>query len=92
VEKTVGKDEREIEEEKNGENSGTGASTVPGRRLCQWVPRSLKELFGGNVDPSSVGPEAFDDESRLMELLQAEGSDEEPDDGEMEGSGDDYVV
>ncbi|KAJ7102013.1 hypothetical protein C8R44DRAFT_809010, partial [Mycena epipterygia] len=32
----------------------------------------------------------FTEEERLMELLGAENSDEEPDDGELEGSGDDY--
>ncbi|KAJ7117578.1 hypothetical protein C8R44DRAFT_761877 [Mycena epipterygia] len=32
----------------------------------------------------------FTEEEQLMELLGAEHSDEEPDDGELEGSGDDY--
>ena len=32
----------------------------------------------------------FNREELLMELIAAEHSDEEPDDGELEGSGDDY--
>jgi hypothetical protein len=67
------------------------APTQTSNRRQRWLPRSLKDLFGGTVShPITRRPRALDDESRLMELLQAEYSDEPLDDGEMEGSGDDF--
>jgi hypothetical protein len=61
------------------------------RRQRLWLPRTLKDLFGGTVSrPITRQPPALDDESRLMEHLQAEYSDEPMDDGELEGSGDDF--
>ncbi|KAJ7872636.1 hypothetical protein B0H14DRAFT_3438771 [Mycena olivaceomarginata] len=40
--------------------------------------------------PFKAAPRPFTRETLLMELLAAEHSDEELDDGELEGSGDDY--
>ncbi|KAK7027516.1 hypothetical protein VNI00_015149 [Paramarasmius palmivorus] len=64
-----------------------------GVRVPTWRPTMLEKLFGGQVKRSTTlqgAQRALDDESRLMELLAAAHLDEEPDDGELEGSGDDY--
>ncbi|KAJ7886598.1 hypothetical protein B0H14DRAFT_2338165, partial [Mycena olivaceomarginata] len=52
----------------------------------------LSLLFGGKIpNPlQRLSRKAFTRETLLMELLAQEHSDEEPDDGELEGSGDDY--
>ncbi|KAJ7870625.1 hypothetical protein B0H14DRAFT_2228359, partial [Mycena olivaceomarginata] len=50
-------------------------------------------LFGGALnEPIRIRPShaAVSEEGLYMELLAAEHSGEEPDDGELEGSGDDY--
>ncbi|KAJ7114403.1 hypothetical protein C8R44DRAFT_795574 [Mycena epipterygia] len=64
---------------------------APGRSV-RWLPCPLSRLFGGTIakPPQSHSRRAFTEEERLMELLGAEHSDEELDDGELEGSGDDY--
>ncbi|KAJ3712352.1 hypothetical protein DFJ43DRAFT_1008518, partial [Lentinula guzmanii] len=58
------------------------------------LPATLEKLFGGNVQRPVAVPQqrrqALDPEARRMELLAAEFSDEAPDDGALEGSGDDY--
>ncbi|KAJ7091592.1 hypothetical protein C8R44DRAFT_816891 [Mycena epipterygia] len=61
------------------------------RRSVRWLPCPLSHLFGGTIakPPQPHSRRAFTEE-RLMELLGAEHSDEELDDGELEGSGDDY--
>ncbi|KAF9009846.1 hypothetical protein BDZ89DRAFT_1047717 [Hymenopellis radicata] len=58
-----------------------------------WLPAILETLFGGNtacrvdMDITRIRrQQAFTDEERRMELLQAEVSDEAPDDGALEGS------
>ncbi|KAJ7435413.1 ribonuclease H-like domain-containing protein [Mycena latifolia] len=60
----------------------------------KWLPMPLSKLFGEDA-PRPVDHRTrrrtFDREQLLMELLAAEHSDEEPDDGELEGSGDDYA-
>ncbi|KAJ7113553.1 ribonuclease H-like domain-containing protein [Mycena epipterygia] len=63
-------------------------------RPAKFFPRSLAFLFGGKV-ANPVGkprPAQFTREVLLMELLAAEESDEEPDDGAMSGSGDDFEI
>ncbi|KAJ6605628.1 hypothetical protein B0H10DRAFT_1820812 [Mycena sp. CBHHK59/15] len=64
----------------------------PPGRSSKWLPCSLAKLFGGQIPqpPTRAPRRAFTREELLMELLAAEHSDEEPDDGELEGSGDDY--
>ncbi|KAF8209248.1 ribonuclease H-like domain-containing protein [Mycena galopus ATCC 62051] len=59
----------------------------------KWLPCTLEKLFGGEINrpPQRAARKAFTREELLMELLPAEHSDEEPDDGELEGSGDDYM-
>ena len=70
-----------------------------GRQRSKWLPRSLELLFAGRKE-SEVDEQlrktrrrqAYTEETRLMELLADEEADEEgiPDDGELEGSGDDF--
>jgi hypothetical protein len=56
-----------------------------------WLPRSLKNLFGvGAKRPLKAVRKTFDHETLLMELLAAEYDDEPLDDGEKEGSDDDF--
>ncbi|KAF4590493.1 hypothetical protein EYR38_009794 [Pleurotus pulmonarius] len=74
-------DERELNEEVPGvSRQGTSHS------------RSLMMLFGGGAKPLGQPPRrrTLDDESRLMELIAAEYEGEAPDDGALEGSGDEY--
>ncbi|KAJ7580634.1 hypothetical protein C8J56DRAFT_914794 [Mycena floridula] len=56
------------------------------------MPRSLELLFGGvSKKPVQHQPrQVFNREVLLMELLGAEAEDEAPDDGALEGSGDDF--
>jgi hypothetical protein len=69
------------------------------RQRSKWLPRSLELLFGGQKKTSTDEKmrrahrcQAYTEEARLMELLVDEELDEEriPDDGELEGSGDDF--
>jgi len=70
-----------------------------GRQRSKWLPRSLELLFAGrkesDVDEQlrrTRRQQAYTEEAWLMELLADEEADEEriPDDGELEGSGDDF--
>jgi hypothetical protein len=74
-------------------------SSIPvptgGRRRAQrsWFPTTLASLFGGVIEnPITLArrERVVSEESLYMELLAAEHSDEEPDAGAQEGSGDDY--
>ncbi|KAF8878171.1 ribonuclease H-like domain-containing protein [Gymnopilus junonius] len=75
------------------------ANAVYGRNRSRWLPRSLELLFGGRkeIDKDEQRRRdhrrtAYTEEARLMELLANEEADEEriPDDGELEGSGNEY--
>ena len=63
----------------------------------RWLPITLENLFGGTVRKpieeymTRRAHRRFDEEVLQMELIAAEYSDEPPDDGELEGSGDDYM-
>ncbi|KAJ7774329.1 hypothetical protein DFH07DRAFT_767496 [Mycena maculata] len=61
-------------------------------RPSKWLPCPLSKLFGGQIPqpPQRAPRKVFTREELLMELLATKESDEEPDDGELEGSGDDY--
>ncbi|KAJ6604060.1 hypothetical protein B0H10DRAFT_2314225 [Mycena sp. CBHHK59/15] len=73
-----------------------GSQTVvepPAPQRPGWLPCPLSRLFAGKIPqpPGGRAPrKAFTQQQLLMELLAAEHSEEEPDDGELEGSGDDY--
>ncbi|KAJ6556918.1 ribonuclease H-like domain-containing protein [Mycena sp. CBHHK59/15] len=58
-----------------------------------WFPTTLAALFGGVIENPFIlarRGRVVSEESLYMELLAAEHSDEEPDAGAQEGSGDDY--
>ncbi|KAJ7175217.1 ribonuclease H-like domain-containing protein [Mycena crocata] len=68
---------------------------APARRRTPrpWFPTTLASLFGGFIEnPITLGRRGrvVSEEALYMELLAAEHSDEEPDAGAQEGSGDDY--
>jgi hypothetical protein len=86
----------EQEREASEEDSDTDQPAITGteRRSKPWLPRSLGLLFGGRAK-QPIGRskrQPYDEETRMMELLAAEYEDEPPDDGELEGSGDDYEL
>ena len=63
------------------------------KQMMKSFPRSLDLLFGGVV-PRAVGkrrPAQFTREVLMMELFAAEESDEEPDNGALPGSEDEYT-
>ncbi|CAK5266666.1 unnamed protein product [Mycena citricolor] len=79
----------------DGEDDGAEMARITnsfGTATARWLPRSLDKLFGDTAKrPIAVQRRRkLTDEERLMELLAAEFSDEEPDDGALEGSGDEY--
>lgn len=81
-------EERENSEDDSDERR---ASTSGQHRVRSWLPCSLSTLFTGESKrPVVQHRQPFDREALLMELLAAEHDDEEPDDGALEGSGDDY--
>jgi hypothetical protein len=58
-----------------------------------WFPATLASLFGGvieNLITLARREHIVSEESLYMELLAAEHSEDEPDAGAQEGSGDDY--
>ncbi|KAE9402348.1 hypothetical protein BT96DRAFT_991320 [Gymnopus androsaceus JB14] len=63
----------------------------------RWLPIKLEDLFGGKITKpleefvTSQARKQVSEEALRMELIAAEYSDEPPDDGELEGSGDDYA-
>ncbi|KAK0236469.1 hypothetical protein EDD85DRAFT_791772 [Armillaria nabsnona] len=65
---------------------------LPAQQRRGWLPAKLSTLFGGTAPHPIEHPHRrqFDREELLMELLAAEYSDESPDDGALEGSGDDF--
>ena len=90
----------EEEQAQSDDSDGEGLGNVMyGRQQSKWLPRSLELLFGDQkeVDVDEQlrrvrWREAYTEEARLMELLADEEADEDrvPDDGELEGSGDDF--
>jgi len=68
-------------------------------KFKKWLPRSLELLFAGRKESDideqlrrTRRRQGYTEEAQLMELLADEEADEEriPDDGELEGSGDDF--
>ncbi|KAF8914772.1 hypothetical protein CPB85DRAFT_1433512 [Mucidula mucida] len=69
---------------------GTSAAASRGpSKSRKFLPATLRKLFGGDGTRTHQRA-ALDEELRLMELLQAEYAEEAPDDGALEGSGDDF--
>ena len=83
----------------DSEDGDTLANAMYGQKRSKWLPRSLDLLFG-EVKDTGVDEQtrrtrrrqAYSEEAQLMELLADEEADENPipDDGELEGSGDDF--
>ncbi|KAJ7476481.1 hypothetical protein FB451DRAFT_1396733 [Mycena latifolia] len=70
-------------------------NSAPARRhtLRSWFPTTLASLFGGVIEnPITVArrERVVSEESLYLELLAAEHSEEKPNAGAQEGSGDDY--
>ncbi|GLB45578.1 putative protein of unknown function (DUF 659) [Lyophyllum shimeji] len=88
------------EEQDRSEDDGDDLADITyGRQRSKWLPRSLDLLFAGRKETDIDErvrrirrQQAYTEEVRLMELLADEEADEEriPDDGELEGSGDDF--
>jgi hypothetical protein len=86
---------RKTEQDADSDSDTDAPETSGGTQSRSLLPRSLELLFGGKAMRSaSVNTGAsrrpFDRETLMMELLAAEYEDEPLDDGELEGSGDDY--
>lgn len=80
------------EEQAKHSDSEDEQDADPEQKKSTLVPCTLERLFGdAPARPRAVRP-ALTEEERLMELLANELADSEkiPDDGELEGSGDDY--
>lgn len=76
------------------------ANTTYGCRQSKWLPHSLDLLFGSQKETDidermrqSQRQQVYTVKTQLMELLADGKADEEriPDDGELEGSGDNFV-
>ena len=83
-----------IAHDENSPSNILAPAAPPPRRSRSWFPVTLANLFGGTVS-RPIGrparrPRVVSEESLYMELLAAEHSDEEPDAGALEGSGDDF--
>ncbi|KAJ6480605.1 ribonuclease H-like domain-containing protein [Mycena vitilis] len=79
--------------EADDSDSDTDNTPPAGHRRASWLPIQLDKLFGGDIKNPIPRPSraAVSEEGLYMELLAAEHSGEEPDDGELEGSGDDFI-
>ncbi|KAJ6467399.1 hypothetical protein C8R45DRAFT_757874, partial [Mycena sanguinolenta] len=81
----------DLSEDSDGEGSARCSEAQTGRRQRRWLPISLDALFGSKITSLiRLRRQVFTKEILYMELLAAEHSDEEPDDGEKDGSGDDF--
>ncbi|KAJ7325950.1 ribonuclease H-like domain-containing protein [Mycena albidolilacea] len=80
-------------DDSDSDTNDTPQTAAGGRRRAAWLPIQLDKLFGGDLKEPMPRPSraAVSEEGLYMELLVAEHSGEEPDDGELEGSGDDYL-
>ncbi|KAJ7028223.1 ribonuclease H-like domain-containing protein [Mycena alexandri] len=87
--------ENALDTDTDDDTSALGNSGATGRKAKappKLFPRSLNILFGGVLKKPVGKPrrEQFTREVLLMELLAAEESDEELDDGALSGSGDEF--
>ncbi|KAG6895870.1 hypothetical protein C0992_011944 [Termitomyces sp. T32_za158] len=88
-----------VEAEQDRSDDEEVADAVYGRQRSKWLPHSLDLLFGGQKEmdidqhvKQICRQQAYTEEAQLMELLADEEADNEriPDDGELEGLGDDF--
>ncbi|TFK58634.1 hypothetical protein BDN72DRAFT_781827 [Pluteus cervinus] len=87
------------EQERDSDDEDEIANVTYGRKRSKWLPKTLEILFAGQTESDVNEKEkrrqrrnAYSEEARLMELLVDEEMDEDKilDDGEREGSGDDF--
>ncbi|KAJ7817108.1 hypothetical protein B0H14DRAFT_3742605 [Mycena olivaceomarginata] len=85
---------RESEEGMSEDEEDDAAPTSGRSQAANFFPRSLTLLFGGDLKKPVEKPRAkqFTREVLMMELLATEESDEDPDDGALSGSGDEYEM
>ncbi|KAG5337811.1 hypothetical protein C0989_008819 [Termitomyces sp. Mn162] len=90
---------RWIEKEQEHTDDEDLAAAAYGHQHSKWLPWTLDLLFGGQKETDideqvrrMRQKQAYTEEAWLMELLADEEADEDriPDDGELEGSGNDY--
>jgi hypothetical protein len=78
-------------DESDSDSDSDDEVVAPAVRITKWSPCKLSVLFGGEVKRSErAGQMEFDEEAALMEAFANQEEDEYPDDGAMEGSGDDF--
>jgi len=84
--------EEEREEDLDDDSDELGRVSMSGGcHVKPWLPCSLANLFmGKSKQTPHQHHQPFDCEALLMELLAIEHDSEEPDDGTLEGLGDDY--
>ncbi|KAF8993152.1 ribonuclease H-like domain-containing protein [Cyathus striatus] len=91
--------QRERDDLETDEDFEEDLAVLYGERRSKWLLRSLELLFSGRreVDEQeqeqrSRRQQVYTEEAQLMELLADEAADDDPtpDDGELEGSGDDF--
>lgn len=86
------------DDRQNDEGSDSDSEMVPsitgGHWQKYWLLQPLASLFGGKLNKPVECPQRhqFNEETLLMELLAAEHEDEAPDDGALEGSGDEFEL
>jgi hypothetical protein len=89
--KWIGDARLRAENESDAEPESDDEDLITPARSRKWSPCKLSVLFGGEVArPDRHAQMEFDEEAALMEALADQEEDEYPDDGAMEGSGDDF--
>lgn len=81
-----------VEKERENESDTEEENQLISTRLRRSAATSLAKLFGGTTARPVTRPPrtTHSEEALLMELLEAEYEGEAPDDGALEGSGDDF--
>ncbi|KAJ7755574.1 hypothetical protein B0H16DRAFT_1722293 [Mycena metata] len=84
--------DNDLDSDTGDDTASPAAAATKAKAPPKLFPRSLKLLFGGVVKKPVGRPRRgqFTWEVLMMELLAAEESDEDPDDGALSGSGDEF--
>jgi hypothetical protein len=90
MEKWIGEQQEVDNSDDDLEDAGSGVGEPTAMPSGGITPCKLSVLFGGEVAPPLRRELVLDEEAALMEALADQEEDEYPDDGAMEGSGDDY--